>query len=164
MDQPLIIRDYAPADRAALLALLRNAEPWRTLGYSSADWDQTFTTIEAGPPRECYVIEVDGRASGLAVVRRQFLFGGYLELLAVAPQHRGRGLGRALLAHVEEKIFARSKNLFACVSDFNAEARRFYELQGYEEIGRLTDLLVAGRGEILLRKTSGPARDPTARK
>lgn len=152
------IRSYTPTDRDALASMLSVSEPWRTLGYGTQDWERLFTIVEAGAPRESYIIECDGQPSGLAVVRRQFLFGDYLELLAVSPQQRGRGLGRVLLDHVEERTFVRANNLFACVSDFNADARRFYQRQGYEEVGTLPNLLIDGRDEILLRKTTGPAR------
>jgi ribosomal-protein-alanine N-acetyltransferase len=152
------IRSYTPTDRDALASMLSVSEPWRTLGYGTQDWERLFTIVEAGAPRESYIIECDGQPSGLAVVRRQFLFGDYLELLAVSPQQRGRGQGRVLLDHVEERTFARANNLFACVSDFNADARRFYQRQGYEEVGTLPNLLMDGRDEILLRKTTGPAR------
>ncbi len=138
--------------------MLSVSEPWRTLGYGAQDWDKLFTIVEAGPPRESYVIECDGQPSGLAVVRRHFLFGDYLELLAVSPAQRGCGLGRVLLDHIEARTFARANNLFACVSDFNTEARRFYQRQGYVEVGSLPNLLIDGRDEILLRKTTGPAR------
>jgi len=138
--------------------MLSVSEPWRTLGYGAQDWDKLFTIVEAGPPRESYVIESDGQPSGLAVVRRHFLFGDYLELLAVSPAQRGCGLGRVLLDHIEARTFARANNLFACVSDFNTEARRFYQCQGYVEVGSLPNLLIDGRDEILLRKTTGPAR------
>jgi ribosomal protein S18 acetylase RimI-like enzyme len=138
--------------------MLSVSEPWRTLGYGAQDWDKLFTIVEAGPPRESYVIESDGQPSGLAVVRRHFLFGDYLELLAVSPAQRGCGLGRVLLDHIEARTFARANNLFACVSDFNTEARRFYQRQGYVEVGSLPNLLIDGRDEILLRKTTGPAR------
>ncbi|HYR76699.1 MAG TPA: GNAT family N-acetyltransferase [Pyrinomonadaceae bacterium] len=158
MDHRSNIRNYHPGDREKLISILSRSEPWRTLGYSAQDWDKLFTIVEAGPPREAYVIECDGQPDGLAVVRRRFLFGDYLELLAVSPARRGQGLGRLLLTHVEEQTFARANNLFACVSDFNADARRFYEHQGYAEVGSLRNLLVDGRDEILLRKTTGPAR------
>jgi ribosomal protein S18 acetylase RimI-like enzyme len=63
------------------------------------------------------------------------------------------------LAQVESLAFARGKNLFACVSDFNTGARRFYRRQGFVEVGPLPDLLVSGSAEILLRKTTGPVKE-----
>ena len=103
------------------------------------------------------MIDDDG-PRGIALVRTPFLAGDYLELLAVAADARGRGLGARLLAHVEDTVFARARNLFVCVSDFNRPARRFYRSRGYLRAGRLDDLLIAGSAEILLRKTTGPQR------
>ena len=104
------------------------------------------------------MVDRDGKASGIAVVRQKFLLGDYVELLGVAEWARGMGLGRLLLAHVEATVFARVKNLFACVSDFNDQARHFYAKQGYQEIGPMPNFLISGSAEILLRKTRGPAR------
>jgi [ribosomal protein S18]-alanine N-acetyltransferase len=43
-----------------------------------------------------------------------------------------------------------------CVSSFNRDARRLYERLGYRVVGELTDYIVEGHSEILLRKTVGP--------
>jgi ribosomal protein S18 acetylase RimI-like enzyme len=67
-----------------------------------------------------------------------------------------------LLVHVEAAVFARATNLFACVSDFNDQARHFYKKQGYQEIGPMPNFLIPGSSEILLRKTKGPARKAKA--
>ena len=39
---------------------------------------------------------------------------------------------------------------------FNHAARRLYERQGYTVVGELSDYIVEGYSEILLRKTRGP--------
>ena len=96
--------------------------------------------------------------AGLALLRQRFLLGDYLELLAIAPWAQGKGLGGTFLAYLENVVFARAKNLFACVSDFNQGARRFYERHGYREIGPIPNFLIQGSAEILLRKTTGTAR------
>ncbi|WP_447973609.1 N-acetyltransferase family protein [Nitrospira sp. Kam-Ns4a] len=150
------IRPYEDRDRAAVVRILGESEPWRTLGYRTADWERLFSALADG--REGYVLEADGAVAGLALLRRRFLFGDYLELLAVASETRGKGLGGALLAHLEQIVFARAPNLFLCVSDFNQGARRFYRRHGYEEIGPIPNLLVPGTAEMLMRKTVGPAR------
>lgn len=139
-----------------LVALLASSEPWLTLGYGTADWRRLL----GGPlaSRDAWVIDDGGRARGVALVRRGFLAGDYLELLAVDASTRSRGLGARLLAHCEAEVFARARNFYVCVSDFNADARRFYRRHGYVQVGRLDDLLITGSAEILLRKTTGPAR------
>jgi ribosomal protein S18 acetylase RimI-like enzyme len=66
------------------------------------------------------------------------------------------GLGSRLLEFAEERIRRVSPNIFMCVSSFNVGARRLYERHGYRVVGELTDYLVQGHSEILLRKTFGP--------
>ena len=143
-------------DRAAVIALLADSDPWKRLGYRTQDWDRYFTPLPQG--RDSYVVELDGTVAGVAVLRQKFLLGDYLELFGVAGWARGKGLGGRLLAHIEALVFARAQNLFACVSDFNEQGRHFYEKQGYQEIGPIPNLLIQGSAEILLRKTNGPAR------
>ena len=67
-------------------------------------------------------------------------------------------MGTALVAFAEERIFREHRNVFICVSDFNPGARRLYERLGYRLVGELTDYIVAGHSELLLRKTRGPER------
>jgi ribosomal protein S18 acetylase RimI-like enzyme len=151
-----IVRHMMPEDRAAVMALLADSDPWKRLGYQAVDWDGYFTPLPLG--RDCYVVDQNGKVAGIAIVRQKFLLGDYLELLGVADWARGKGLGKRLLARVESAAFSREKNLFACVSDFNDQARHFYEKQGYQEVGPLPNLLIPGSAEILLRKTIGPVR------
>lgn len=151
-----LIRMMQPADRTAVLALLGGSDPWRTLGYSADDWARIFCPIPQG--RESFVGEIGGIVAAVAVIRQKFLLGDYLELLCVADWARGKGVGRTLLAHVESLVFGRTKNLFACVSDFNSGAREFYRVQGYQEIGPMPNFLIPGSAEILIRKTAGAAR------
>ena len=151
------VRPYAAEDQATIVAMLCAQDPWRRLGYTEADWRRVLTHPLRG--REGFVIEDSSSAAGIALLRANFLVGDYLELFAIAADAHGRGLGAALLVAVERVAFARGRNLFVCVSDFNHTARRFYARHGYQEVGTLPDLLVTGSSELLLRKTSGAARD-----
>src|ERR1051326_1789207 len=149
--EPPKVRAYAAQDRAAVVAMLTGRDPWQRLGYTADDWRRLRT-----PPlrdREGWVLEHACQPAGIAIVRLQFLRGDYLELFAIAPGAEHRGLGRALLTEVERRVFARTRNLFVCVSDFNHPARRFYARNGYQQVGVLADLIVPGSAELLLRKT-----------
>jgi len=150
----LTIRQMKPEDCPAVIALLINSEPWKRLGYTAVDWDQYFVAIPRG--RDSYVADLDGTVAGIAVVRQKFLLGDYLELFGVADWARGKGVGGHLLGEIESMVFARAKNLFICVSDFNEPARRFYQKHGYQEIGSIPNLLIHGAAEVLIRKTTGP--------
>ncbi|MDH5639680.1 MAG: GNAT family N-acetyltransferase [Nitrospira sp.] len=155
MKEPAI-RPIQPEDRAAVVQLLGSSDPWKTLGYTTADWERIFCPIPQG--RDSYVAELDGRVAGIAILKQKFLAGDYLELLGIADWARKQGIGRRILQHIEQLVFGRTKNLFACVSDFNEPARAFYKKQGYQEIGPMPNFLIPGSSEILLRKTAGPAR------
>lgn len=151
-----IIREMRPEDRASVIHILTDSDPWKRLGFTAGDWDRTFSPVPAG--RDTFVLEIETTIQGIAIVRRKFLFGDYLELLGIAPSAIGQGLGSRLLSHIESLTFARAKNLFACVSDFNDGARAFYRKQGYKEIGPMPNFLIPEYAEILIRKTTGPTR------
>ncbi len=153
---PATVRPYKPEDFAAVFRLLTDLDTLKRLNYSASDWERLLGTSLQG--REAFVIETGGSVVGVGVLRQRFLFGDYLELFAIAASAHRRGYGRALLAHLESVVFRRAKNLFVCVSDFNHQARRFYERNGYTEIGPILHLLIPGSSEILLRKTTGPAK------
>lgn len=151
------IRLMRPDDRDTVIALLGDSDPWKTLGFDQEDWGRIFCPTPQG--RDSFVGEIEGQIAAIAIVRQKFLLGDYLELLGVAAWARGKGMGTQLLRHIESLVFARTKNLFACVSDFNKGARDFYKKQGYQEIGPMPNFLIPGTAEILLRKTIGPTRN-----
>lgn len=61
----------------------------------------------------------------------------YLNVIATRSEFRGRGIGRALLAHADElAAAAHSRGVSLIVSDANVGARRLYERSGYRERAR----------------------------
>ena len=81
-----------------------------------------------------------------------FLLGGYLKLLAVVSGSAGRGVGSRLLAAFEAEVARASRHAFLLVSDFNAEAQRFYERRRYTRVGALPELVLPGVSELLYWK------------
>ena len=136
-------------------ALMAASDPWLTLGYGFEDLLRTVRL----PGRERYVAHVDGQFAGFLLLNLHGTFAGYIQTIGLAPQCRGSGLGAQLVAFAEQRIFRDHQNVFLCVSSFNHAARRFYQRLGYAQVGELTDFLVAGHSELLLRKTIGPLRD-----
>lgn len=58
----------------------------------------------------------------------------YVNVLAVFPEYRGQGIGRALLAHADSVGSAvNAKGMAIIVASGNADARRLYERAGYLE-------------------------------
>ena len=147
------IRALRGNDEARACAeMMSSSEPWLTLGRTYEQCVKILTS----PTREVYVGVVDGRPAGFAVLIMRGAFVGFIQSLAVAPDLRGRGIGEALMRFVEDRILRDTPNVFLCVSSFNDGAQRFYRRLGYEVVGELTDMLVRGHSEILMRKSAGP--------
>ena len=71
--------------------------------------------------------------------------GIYLEDLFVFPAHRGRGLGRRLLAHLARTAVERGYGRVEwAVLDWNADAIRFYESLGAVPMGDWTTYRLTG--------------------
>jgi ribosomal protein S18 acetylase RimI-like enzyme len=156
--QQAAIRPLASDAEAARCANLRaTSEPWLTLGLGH----EASLALLKDPSRETYVAMVREDLAGFIVLAMTGAFVGYIQTVCVAPEHRSKGLGKRLIAFAEERIFRETPNVFICVSDFNEQARRFYTRMGYERVGELRDFIVAGRAELLLRKTIGPIRPAT---
>jgi len=148
--------DIRPARGAAEIEacarMTADSEPWLSLGYDVAAARRALSA----PERELHVAAVEGRVAGYVLLNLTGPFAGYIQSICVAPGLRSRGVGRRLVQHAEARVFADHANLFICVSDVNAGARRFYERLGYAAVGELKDYLVRGHSEILLRKSIAP--------
>ena len=155
MPDELLVRPLAaPGEHEWCAALMAASEPWLTLGLGLEPLRRTL----GRPGSESYLALVGGERAGCLVLDLQGALVGYVRAVCVAPHLRGRGWGARLLGFAEERVFREAPNVFLCVSSFNRDARRFYERLGYEAVGELRDYLVAGLGEVLMRKTRGPIR------
>ncbi len=132
--------------------LMASSEPWITLGRSY----ETSLGIIQDPSREVYVARDEPGLAGFLVLCLTGALVGYIQTICIDPGRRGQGLGSRLVEFAEQRILHVSPNVFMCVSSFNLDARRLYERLGYKVIGELTDYIVLGHSEFLLRKTLGP--------
>lgn len=153
-----ITRLTTDAEAEACARLMAESEPWLTLGRSY----QASLGIVRDPNREVYIARDEDGVAGFLILCMTGAFVGYIQTIAIQPDRRGQGLGSRLIDFAERRILAESPNVFMCVSSFNHDARRLYERLGYHVVGELTDYIVQGHSEILLRKTTGPL-SPTIR-
>jgi ribosomal protein S18 acetylase RimI-like enzyme len=139
----------AEAERCA--AMMSATDPWLRYGRKydaclKALLDQTSEIFVA----------VDGEVIGfIAIVMRGALV-GYIRMICIDADTRGKGLGSQLVAFAEERIFRETPNVFLFVSEFNTRARALYERLGYEKVAEMRDYIARGISEILMRKTRGP--------
>ena len=96
----------------------------------------------------------DGEPIGFAwfLEHGGFGIGGYLRLIALRPGDQRLRLGSRLLDEVERRVAQRARAMFLLVSDFNADAQRFYERSGYERAGTLPSLLRPDIDELVYWK------------
>ena len=125
----LKIRDAVSGDGPDILALEAVA--------FSAPWDRTI--LDSQMPDERHVLltaEEDGRFAGY-VGMLHVLDEGYISNVAVRPEHRGRGIAKALVA----ELLARGRALGLSfvtleVRVSNAPAIAVYAALGFREVGR----------------------------
>jgi ribosomal protein S18 acetylase RimI-like enzyme len=140
------------SDAEACARLMAGSEPWLTLGRT---YEASLRAIQE-PTREVYVARDSAGLAGFLILCMTGAFVGYIQTVLVHPERQGQGIGSRLLEFAEQRILRQSPNVFMCVSSFNYGARRLYERLGYKVVGELTDYIVQGHSEILLRKSVGP--------
>jgi ribosomal protein S18 acetylase RimI-like enzyme len=147
--EPMVESDIEPC-----AALMAGSEPWPRYGIGLEEargvWQQAIdarATVEVarlGPATCGFAWYIERGAFGLS---------GYLKLLGVIREARGRGIGGALLGRVERRALADGQgDLFLLVSDFNLPAQQFYAAHGYRQVGALADYVCPGIGELIFRK------------
>lgn len=143
-------RPYRPADRDAVLGFLAAFQDFERQLHSSrragagvaAPYLAQITRKAAARSGALFVAEYDGDIAGLVVCwaehdddvtlvegARRF---GYVSDIFVAPGHRGRGVGAALLAAAEGHLAGLGlSHVQLHVLAANADARAVYERSGY---------------------------------
>ena len=146
------IRDAEPKDVALIAELIRGLARFERLEHEVT---MTEDKLRAGlfgerPYSEVIIAEDDGDTAGFALFFHTFstflgLPGLYLEDLFVLPEHRGAGIGRALLARLARIAVERGcGRLEWAVLDWNENAIRFYEGVGAKPNSEWTTYRVAG--------------------
>lgn len=141
--KPIEIRPLAASDRGFLARVAPRIRPADTASPRAPEaMDRFFGDLARGrlltePGAEAFVATIDGEPAGLVAVHPDVdYFTGhpraYVDVLVVAKEAEGGGIGRALMTHVEE--WARERAFREVVLDVfanNDGALAFYERCGY---------------------------------
>jgi ribosomal protein S18 acetylase RimI-like enzyme len=126
----------------------------RTPEFDAADREVALELIDLGiagsHDYRFWVDVADGSTPGRPDVRGYICFGptpmtrGTFDLywIAVHPAHRGAGVGKLLVARMEEEIASEGARLVRVETEGNAEyaaTRLFYERIGYLVVARIRD-------------------------
>ena len=123
----MILRPYAAADEQAVVELWRRCELTRPWNDPHKDIQRKLTT-----QAELFIVgELQGRLIATAMAGFDG-HRGWVNYLAVAPEHRGKGYGRLLMRHIEERLTAMGcPKLNLQVRTGNTWVLEFYRRIGY---------------------------------
>ncbi len=147
-----IVRPATVADIPALFRLIKGLAEYENLQQEVAATEQELERAlfgESSTP-EALIATAGGDAVGYALFFQNFSTflgrpGLYLEDLFVIPSHRGRGIGRSLLARVARiAVERRSGRLEWAVLDWNQKAIGFYERLGAKAMSEWTIYRISG--------------------
>ena len=138
MNTPHTLRPATPADLPAIVGLITELAAFEKLEHLVVVTPESLHPHLFGPrpAAEAVVGEVAGRVVAFALFFTNFSTflgqpGLYLEDLYVQPEHRGTGLGKALLSHLGALAVERGCGRFEwSVLDWNQRAIDFYERMG----------------------------------
>lgn len=123
------LRPFRPADEDAVIELWRRCELTRAWNDPRKDIERKLTT----QPELFLVGELKG-AVVATVMAGYDGHRGWVNYLAVAPEHRAKGYGRLLMRQAEEKLQARGcPKLNIQVRAGNSGVLAFYRKIGYAQ-------------------------------
>lgn len=157
---PFTIRAMTVADIAQCAALMAATPLWQRYGVTI---ESAAARFEAGLQGDATILIAEAyelahsrkhEIAGFVWITQNGAFGrsAYIPLIGVAEAFHGNGIGHQLLLAAEEKAGESSPDLFLLCSDFNSDAQRFYERQGYTRVGAIPDYVIAGVAEIIFYK------------
>ena len=140
MSAGLCIRRAAPADRELIFAFIRELAEYEKLAdqVKATSGDIERALFAPNPRVFCDIAEWDGAPAGFALWFYNFStfrgrHGIFLEDLFVRPAFRGKGMGKALLAHLAARALAEDcSRVDWSVLDWNAPSIAFYKSLGAE--------------------------------
>lgn len=138
----LNIRPASAADVPLILTLIRDLAAYEKLEHEVVATEEQLreNLFGAQPQAEVLIAEWNGEAAGFALFFHNFSTflgrrGLYLEDLFVREQHRGKGIGKALLIRLAGIAVERGCGRFEwAVLDWNTPAKEFYESLGASRV------------------------------
>jgi ribosomal protein S18 acetylase RimI-like enzyme len=103
--------------------------------------------------REVIVAEISGNLIGY--LRLEYLWSviPYIGLIRVLAEHRGKGVGKAMLRYTEQYLREKGYGALYSSSQVNEEeAQGWHRKVGFKECGMIAGINEGGIGEVFFRK------------
>lgn len=149
----ITIRRFTPDDIEACAAIMSGNSLWQRYGVTYEAAQKRFSTVD--PSKDIvFIAELNGETAGFCwfIERGAFNRAGYIQLIGVAPDKQGHGIGERMLAEAEAISFRSNREMFLTVSDFNTAAQAFYHRMGYEQVGAIPGFVLPDITELIYRK------------
>jgi len=85
-----------------------------------------------------FLIEYGGKTVGFAVFDYRFFDNGWIELLEIEEEYRGKGIGVQAVNKLCE--ICKTKKIFTSTNESNAPMRKMLEKAGFEYMGKVEGL------------------------
>jgi GNAT superfamily N-acetyltransferase len=156
----LAIRPARPGEAGLVLSFIRELADYEKLAHEVEATEATIADalFGASPLVYCDIAEWNGEPAGFQVWFVNFStfsgrYGIYLEDLFVRPARRGKGIGKALLAHLATRCVENGwSRLQWSVLDWNTPSIEFYKSLGAELMDEWTVCKVTGEALKTLAK------------
>ncbi len=152
MKENIIVRAVIASDMPAIKAVID-----ATALFPSAMMDEMLASYLSGESEEIWLTTGEPHANSVAYCSPERMTSGTwnMLLIAVHPEHQGKGNGGALVGHTEEILRSRGARLLLVETSGFPEyekTRRFYHKLGYREEGRIREYYQSGEDKIIFRK------------
>ncbi len=148
----LEVRPASPDDAGLILEFIKKLADYEKLSHEVVATEESLrhALFSAKPVAEVVFAELSGKPVGFALFFHNFSTflakpGLYLEDLFVIPEHRGKGIGKALLVYLAQVAKRRGCGRFEWwVLDWNEPAIGFYKALGAVPMDEWTVNRVSG--------------------
>ena len=122
--------------------------------YFSSPGSAENAILEGLHQGNLYVALIGEECVGFTYIIPKGAFHGfpYLHIIAIKEEYRDRGIGKALLDYSEQIALEMADKFFLVVADYNPDAKRFYERNGYRQVGEIPNLYRPGITEYMMAK------------
>ena len=134
--------------------MVRAAET-KDLAFASQDGyvDSTVVRRKIGQG-EVFIAELEGEAVGYARIEYLWSIRPYLALIHVLEPYRRRGVGRALLSHIEYVLREAGQSTLLSSSQVDeSPPQAWHRHMGFMECGIIHGVNKGGVGEVFFRKS-----------
>ena len=103
--------------------------------------------------QEVIIAEINGEPVGY--LRLEYLWSviAYIALIRVLEEHRGKGVGKAMLKYTEDHLREKGhEGLYSSTQVNEAEAQSWHRGAGFKECGMIAGINEGGIGEVFFRK------------